>query len=347
MLCLCNVGIDYLVDHDLHSECQGIVLDLQAHNTATALAWCAQNGSRLRRLQSRLEFRLRLQGFIELVRSQKPFEAIEYARLFLTPLAMQRDDQQVKDADHAEIEVAMGTLAFRSPEQSGQDRYVKLFAMERWSELVEDFRTTFLEAYGIHNPSSLCITLHTGLSTLNTRTCQRNRDASAKAKLTRLRSSVDDDGEHHEATEDDDNGEGAYPKSKKTKLSATHDEQDASANGSATTHSSLKQQGSKHNCKHAFFPDALVPICPSCSEVGSELCTGIPFAYHPHSRLVCRITQKVMDEHNPPRVLPNGYVYSQEGIDEMLKLNERSGMIKCVETQELFALTEIKPVYIL
>ncbi|KAF1332366.1 Macrophage erythroblast attacher, partial [Globisporangium splendens] len=340
----CNLGIDYLVDHELYSECQSILQELQARNTAPALAWCAQNGSRLRRLQSRLEFRLRLQGFIELVRQQKPFDAIEYAQVYLTPLAMQRDDQQVKDADHAEIEVAMGTLAFRSPEQSGQDRYQRLFAMERWSELVDDFKRTFLEVYGVHDPPSLCIALYTGLSTLNTRTCQRNRDANSKAKLTRSRSSMDQDSAHNESTGEGDNGaDGEYPKSKKSRLLAQNDDDDATEKGSIATLSSLAQQ----NCKHPLFMDASVPICPACSDVGSELCKGIPFAYHPHSRLVCRITHKAMDEHNPPRVLPNGYVYSQEGIDQMLKLNERSGMIKCVETQELFALTEIKPVYIL
>uniref|UniRef100_K3WE88 Macrophage erythroblast attacher n=1 Tax=Globisporangium ultimum (strain ATCC 200006 / CBS 805.95 / DAOM BR144) TaxID=431595 RepID=K3WE88_GLOUD len=337
-------GIDYLVDHELYSECQSIIQELQARNTTPALAWCAQNGSRLRRLQSRLEFRLRLQEFIELVRQQKPFDAIEYAQVYLTPLAMQRDDQQVKDADHAEIEVAMGTLAFRSPEQSGQDRYERLFAVERWTELVDDFKRTFLEVYGIHDPTSLCIALCTGLSTLNTRTCQRNRDANSKAKLTRSHSSMDQDSAHNEGTGEGDNAtDGEYPKSKKSRLLAQNDGDDATAKGSIATLSSLSQQ----NCKHPLFTDASVPICPSCSDVGSELCKGIPFAYHPHSRLVCRITHKVMDEHNPPRVLPNGYVYSQEGIDQMLKLNERSGMIKCVETQELFALTEIKPVYIL
>lgn len=342
-------GVDYLVDHGLHSECQAILRDLRAHDTSTALAWCAQNASRLRRLQSRLEFRLRLQEFIEFVRSHKQLEAIQYAQMFLTPLAMQREDKDVQRADLEEIEVAMGTLAFKLPEQSGQAHYAKLFAVDRWSQLVEDFQKTFFEAYGIHDPSSLCIALYTGLSTLNTRTCQRNRDEYTKAKLARKHSSLDSseqdgvdlNGEDGAANKKDAASAEAFAKNKKTKLStmSSQSDQDLSQGDSTCAH------GFKRSDKH--LADSAIPVCPCCSELGSQLCTGVPFAYHPHSRVVCRVTHKVMDEHNPPRVLPNGHVYSQEGIEHLLKLNERSGMIKCVETQELFAVSEIKPVYIL
>lgn len=341
--------VAHLVDHELHSECQRILLDLRAHNTATALAWCAQNASRLRRLQSRLEFRLRLQEFVELVRSHKQMEAIEYAQTFVTPLALQREDNDAQRMDLGEIEVAMGTLAFKTPEQSGQAHHAKLFAMDAWSQLVDDFQSTFFAAYGLHNPPSLCITLFTGLSILNTRTCQRTRDL-AKAKLARTSSSLDSEDGSAEGVQ---SGDDAQPRSKKTKLSALvavngDDDEDADSDGeegSSSQRTVLLSKKLKRASKQAC--ESVVPICPSCSEIGSEVCTGLPFAYHPHSRLVCRVTHKVMDEHNPPRVLPNGYVYSQDGIEQMLKLNERSGMIKCAETQELFAVSEIKPVYIL
>lgn len=337
-------GVDFLVDHGLHVECQVILRDLQAHNTSTALAWCAQNASRLRRLQSRLEFRLRLQEFIEFVRSHKQLEAIQYAQVFLTPLAMQREDRDVQRADYEEIEAAMGTLAFKLPEESGQVHYAKLFAVDRWTQLVDDFQRTFFEAYGIHDPPSLCVALYTGLSTLNTRTCQRNRDEHAKEKLARTHSSLGsseqdgidiDDG----AASKKDASADSFAKNKKTKLSTL-----SSSDQDSTQSDSMCAHGFQRN-KHAT--DSAIPVCPCCSELGAQLCSGVPFAYHPHSRVVCRVTHKVMDEHNPPRVLPNGHVYSQEGIELMLKLNERSGMIKCVETQELFAVSEIKPVYIL
>lgn len=329
--------IDYLVDHDLHAECQRIVQDLRDHSTGAALAWCALNGSRLRRLHSRLEFRLRVQEFIEFVRARKALEAIQYAQLCLTPLALQRDDAAVQRADLAEIEVAMGTLAFADPEASGQAQYDALFAPARWSQLVDDFQTTFAQVYGLHNPSSLCIALYTGLSTLNTRTCQRQRDDRAKLAHTRSRQDSESEGEYSCCQQSDD---GAERQSKKTKRVSV----DGASQDSAGSDAAIATKRS--DCV-TLGADADVPICPSCSDVGATLCSGLPFAYHPHSRLVCRVTHRVMDEHNPPRVLPNGHVYSQDGIDELLKRTERSGMIRCVETQELFAVSEIKPVYIL
>lgn len=327
-----RTGVGHLVDYDLYAECQAIRLDLEGHNTASALAWCAQNASRLRRLPSRLEFRLRLQEFVELVRACQPLAAIEYAQTWLTPLALQRENQDAQRADLSEIEVAMGTLAFRSPEQSGQAHYVKLFAADAWTQLVTDFQRTFAVAYGLHDPPSLCIALYTGLSVLNTRTCQRYRDA-AKAKLARTSSSLDS---VQSST--------TQPQSKKTKLSTLVVANDGDNEADNDAESARLLVTPSDNDRLA---SETVPLCPSCSDVGSVLCSGLPFAYHPHSRLVCRVTHKVMDEHNPPRVLPNGFVYSQDGIAQLLELTARSGMIACAETQELFPVSAVKPVYIL
>jgi macrophage erythroblast attacher len=40
------------------------------------------------------------------------------------------------------------------------------------------------------------------------------------------------------------------------------------------------------------------------------LAAGLPYAKHLHSKLVCHITKQLMNEDDPPMVLPNGYVYS-------------------------------------
>ena len=51
--------------------------------------------------------------------------------------------------------------------------------------------------------------------------------------------------------------------------------------------------------------------CPVCSkESFGILAESLPNAHHVNSSLVCRISGKLMDESNPPLVLPNGYVYS-------------------------------------
>lgn len=48
------------------------------HDTGPCLTYCHENRSKLRRLKSNLEFQVRLQDFIELVRSDKRLEAIKY-----------------------------------------------------------------------------------------------------------------------------------------------------------------------------------------------------------------------------------------------------------------------------
>ncbi|POM79174.1 Hypothetical protein PHPALM_3202, partial [Phytophthora palmivora] len=147
-------GIGDLVDHDLYAGCQSVLKDLQAHHTASAIEWCSQNGSRLRRLQSPLEFHLRLQDFVEFVRSRKPLEAIQYARTHLTPLAMQQEKQALRDAAIGEVQIVMATLAFEAPEKCGIEAYERMFAVDRWQALGKMFHKTFNAVYGIHDPPS-------------------------------------------------------------------------------------------------------------------------------------------------------------------------------------------------
>ncbi|POM78871.1 Hypothetical protein PHPALM_3547 [Phytophthora palmivora] len=323
MLCLSYLGIGDLVDHDLYAGCQSVLKDLQAHHTASAIEWCSQNGSRLRRLQSPLEFHLRLQDFVD-----------TRARiLHLTPLAMQQEKQALRDAAIGEVQIVMATLAFEAPEKCGIEAYERMFAVDRWQALGKMFHKTFNAVYGIHDPPSLCIALHAGLSTLNTRACHLARDANLKAKLTH--SGSRGKRQRREGERGDDSYEDSGNESDEVWFKpSVHDNNDDSASSSGSK---------KRKYTRAESP---VPICPACSEVGSQLCTGLPFAYHPHSRLVCRVTQSVMDEHNPPLVLPNGRVYSKRGI-ELLTQRSSDGMIKCVDTQDVLSTIDVKPLTIL
>lgn len=51
--------------------------------------------------------------------------------------------------------------------------------------------------------------------------------------------------------------------------------------------------------------------CPVCSKQLLELANSLPYSHCAQSRLVCPISGEVMNENNPPMVLPNGYVYGQ------------------------------------
>jgi macrophage erythroblast attacher len=107
-------GIEDLVDIDVFLSAHEIVAALEQQNTEPALRWCSENGPKLRRLNHPIEFKLRMQGFIELVRQDKKSDALLYARTQLSPMA----------ADHVqEIQQAMTTLAFADPQKTALAEY--------------------------------------------------------------------------------------------------------------------------------------------------------------------------------------------------------------------------------
>ena len=60
-----------------------------------------------------------------------------------------------------------------------------------------------------------------------------------------------------------------------------------------------------------------------------DLAQGLPWSKHVHSKLVCALTREIMNEHNPPMVLPNGAVYSQKAIEQ---LASAKGVFMCPNT---------------
>jgi len=55
---------------------------LANHETSKCLAWCHDNRSKLRKLRSTMEFNLRIQEFVELVRQDKRLDAVRLVLLF-------------------------------------------------------------------------------------------------------------------------------------------------------------------------------------------------------------------------------------------------------------------------
>lgn len=53
---------------------------------------------------------------------------------------------------------------------------------------------------------------------------------------------------------------------------------------------------------------------PLSHETFQKLAKPLPDSKHIHSKLVCFISKELMNEDNPPLVLPNGYVYSRKVI---------------------------------
>ncbi|KAK1322481.1 hypothetical protein QJS10_CPA03g01158 [Acorus calamus] len=153
-------GIQDLVDIDVFIDAKKVIDALQNKEVGPALAWCAENKSRLKKSKSKFEFQLRLQEFIELVRADNNLRAITYARKYLAPWG----------ATHMkELQRVMATLAFKSNTECLT--YKVLFEPKQWDHLVELFRQEFCKLYGMILEPLLHIFLQAGLSALKTPFC--------------------------------------------------------------------------------------------------------------------------------------------------------------------------------
>lgn len=85
--------------------------------------------------------------------------------------------------------------------------------------------------------------------------------------------------------------------------------------------------------------------CPICDNntLGS-LAEKLPLSHHVNSTIVCRISGKIMNEDNPPMLLPNGRVYSHNALKEMAEKN--NGKIVCPRTGEIYGIDELKKVFV-
>ncbi|CAB1336954.1 unnamed protein product, partial [Coregonus sp. 'balchen'] len=191
-------GIEDLVNIEMFLTAKEVEESLERQETATCLAWCHDNKSRLRKMKSCLEFSLRIQEFIELIRQNKRMDAVRHARKHFS---------QAEGGQLDEVRQVMGMLAFPSD--------------------------THISPYKCYKEDSTSIN----------------------------------------------------------------------------------------------------PDCPVCSKSLNKLAQPLPMAHCANSRLVCKISGEVMNENNPPMMLPNGYVYDDKVI--------------CPRTKEVFNFSQAEKVYIM
>ncbi|GBP60980.1 Macrophage erythroblast attacher, partial [Eumeta japonica] len=206
---------------DIYTAAAEVEAELVQERTARCLQWCADNKSKLRKLNSNMEFKIRIQEFIELVRVDQRLEAVQYAKKHFS---------NYEEGQLPEIQHCMGMLAF--PSDTDVEPYKSLLEKSRWADLVRQFRW---EHARLLHPSRLPLlpaVLQLGLAALNTPQC------------------------HSESTK--------------------------------------------------------VAACPVCQPPLNTLAKSLPHAHCSHSRLVCRISRKPLNEHNHPMVLPNGQVYGEK-----------------------------------
>ncbi|KAJ5293347.1 uncharacterized protein N7443_009300 [Penicillium atrosanguineum] len=140
--------IEDLVDLGVFTQCQ---------------RWCGENKAALKKSQHNLEFELRLQQYIEMVRTKdinKKVEAITHARKYLTLNAESQKD---------EVNQVAGLLVFTQDSRS--EKYKILFSPDRWKYLSDLFVQTHHELLSLPSQPLLHIALSAGLSALKTPLC--------------------------------------------------------------------------------------------------------------------------------------------------------------------------------
>lgn len=183
-------NIQDLVDIDVFHEAKKVIDALQNKEVAPALAWCADNKSRLKKSKSKFEFQLRLQEFIELVRAENMMRAITYARKYLAPWG---------STHMKELQRVLATLAFKSNTEC--TTYKVLFESKQWDYLIDQFKQEFCKLYGMTLEPLLNIYLQAGLSALKTPFCYEDdctkEDPLSQESFRKLASPLPYSKQHH------------------------------------------------------------------------------------------------------------------------------------------------------
>ncbi|KAJ8316899.1 hypothetical protein KUTeg_004803 [Tegillarca granosa] len=154
--------IEDLTNIDLFLTSKEVEESLLRHETTPCLMWCYDNKSKLRKMKSTLEFKLRQQEFIELVRNNRRLEAVKHARKYFINL----EDDQLSD-----VQRSMGLLAF--PNNTSISPYRDLLDGSRWQDLVQQFRYENFKLHQLNQSSVFTVTLQAGLSALKTPLCYK------------------------------------------------------------------------------------------------------------------------------------------------------------------------------
>ncbi|XP_015369908.1 PREDICTED: macrophage erythroblast attacher [Diuraphis noxia] len=155
-----NSDLNDLTNIDLFMISKEVEHSLANHETSKCLAWCHDNRSKLRKLRSTMEFNLRIQEFIELVRQDKRLDAVRHARKYISTFEDTRMD---------EVQQCMVLLAF--PTDTEISPYKEMFDETRWQRLIEQFRQENYNLYQLSSQSVFTVVLQAGLSALKTPQC--------------------------------------------------------------------------------------------------------------------------------------------------------------------------------
>ncbi|XP_046383969.1 E3 ubiquitin-protein transferase MAEA [Ischnura elegans] len=158
-------NLEDLTNIDLFLVSREVERSLAARQTAKCLSWCHDNRSKLRKLRSTMEFNLRIQEFVEMVKADRRMDAVRHARKFFSSF----EEDQMQDVQHC-----MGLLAF--PVNTELSPYKELLDNGRWEKLIEQFRQENYRLFQLASQSVFTVALQAGLSALKTPQCYKSPD---------------------------------------------------------------------------------------------------------------------------------------------------------------------------
>ncbi|EGO58237.1 hypothetical protein NEUTE1DRAFT_122510 [Neurospora tetrasperma FGSC 2508] len=165
-----------LVDVETFLTMSKIRESLENGSVTEALAWCNDNKKELRKLQSNLEFLLRCQQYIELLRINTPsksVEAITHAKKYIAPFQEQYPD---------EVREMAALLAHRPTDKNLPPKYAAWYSPDRWTKLATSFVEAHNKLLGLPTFPLLHTALSSGLSALKTPACHGTQKTTSSSQ---------------------------------------------------------------------------------------------------------------------------------------------------------------------
>lgn len=159
--------LELVVDTKIFRESRVVIEALRKRDCSEGLRWCAENKRRLQKVQSKLEFRLRLQEFVEHARAGRKHDAIAYMQKYLS--VGNCDQERMCD-----IQRFMALLVY-DPTTACQP-YKDLYSERKWTELELAFKRDNYRLHGLTRESTVEIMVKAGLASLKTRKCGTEAD---------------------------------------------------------------------------------------------------------------------------------------------------------------------------
>ena len=158
-------------DMELEEMRGGIIASLKGKDLGPVLQWCVDHRNNLKRIGSDLEFRLRRQEFIELLRTGDLETALKCS---------QKHFPQWLETNYPEIRESLALVCWlpfigRGLKWSNgrMSKYENLFNESmQWQNLRERFESDFISVYQVDEGSQLVKTVRIGLSALKTQKCR-------------------------------------------------------------------------------------------------------------------------------------------------------------------------------